>query len=508
MRPSNALVWLLMVACGAQDPVPETQPPAVPDPVVEQVKPPPPPPPPTIDAPWFPGLAKEEQLQRVDFAPVERPAYLLLIVDTLRADALGVYGQTEPTSPFLDQLARNGVVFVNHTSNSTWTRSSVASLLTGMYPNQHGVLELNRPLSKKRVTIAERFKEAGFSTATVLANPIVGKRYGLTQGYDFVAEPSTHFGGKHPSAKQVFGVAKKWLEKHKDESFFLSTLVFDPHHPYTPGKARKEAFCPECDPSPIVHPQREYRGALPTEKQVEDMKALYHAEVRETDQAIARFFGWLESSGLADRLTTIVVADHGEAFGEHKVFEHAFHMWDEVVRTPLILSGAAIRSRGFVDAPTQHVDVVPTLGRLAGWPEIPESAGLPLVQHSTESGLLHDRPTVSEVEMYGIHRLSVRHGSLKLVRHEPLNETRFLKYYDRLDVYPSVARKTGRWELYDLKKDPLETTNLAGDDIETHPLAAALKQYRENTFPDQLGLPDDGPSDQLVEDLKALGYLE
>ena len=197
-------------------------------------------------------------------------------------------------------------------------------------------------------------------------NPIVGGRYGLTQGYDFVAEPKTHFDNAHPNATQVLSTAKSWLKKNADGPFFLSLLLFDPHHPYTPSASQTARFCPDCDADPIVHPQREYRGTQPTVKQVADMKGLYHAEVRETDAAIARFFGWLDASGLSDRVTTVLVADHGEAFGEHDVFEHAFHPWDEGGADTDGVGGAGISSRGFVDAPTHHVDVMPTVMRLAG----------------------------------------------------------------------------------------------------------------------------------------------
>lgn len=459
-----------------------------------------------VTAPWFQGLHQNEALERVEGTSVEKPGIILLMVDTLRADALGVYGQPAPTSPFLDQMARNGVVFTDHVSNSTWTRTSVASLLTGQYPNQHGVLELHLGLKRKHTTLAERLSAEGFATATVLANPIVGGRYGLTQGYDFVAEPKTHFDNAHPNARQVFSTAKTWLKKHGEEPFFLSLLLFDPHHPYTPGETYKTRFCSDCDGDAIVHPQREYRGTQPTVKQVADMKGLYHAEVRETDAAIARFFGWLDASGLSERVTTVLVADHGEAFGEHDVFEHAFHPWDEVARTPMVLSGAGVTSRGFVDAPTHHVDVLPTVLRMAGVEVPKEAVGTSLIQAPAESNIDRNRVRISEVEMYGIHRYTVRHQGLKLVRHEPLNEETFLKYYDTLDVYPSVARGNGRWELFDTRSDPGEHNNLADPSIAQHPLTEALNQYKAQQAPRTLQHGD--PDAALLEDLKAIGYIE
>ena len=458
-----------------------------------------------IAAPWFQGLNQHAALDRVDGNVVDKPGIILLMVDTLRADALGVYGQQAPTSQFLDQLSRIGVVFTDHVSNSTWTRTSVASLLTGQYPNQHGVLELHLGLKRSHTTLAERLGQEGFATATVLANPIVGGRYGLTQGYDFVAEPKTHFDNAHPNATQVLSTAKSWLKKNADGPFFLSLLLFDPHHPYTPSASQTARFCPDCDADPIVHPQREYRGTQPTVKQVADMKGLYHAEVRETDAAIG-FFGWLDASGLSDRVTTVLVADHGEAFGEHDVFEHAFHPWDEVARTPMVLSGAGISSRGFVDAPTHHVDVMPTVMRLAGVDVPKDAVGTSLVQSPMESGLDRNRVRVSEVEMYGIHRYTVRHQGMKLVRHEPLNEETFLKYYDRLDVYPSVARGQGRWELFDTRTDPGEHNNLADPSLSQHPLTDALNQYKAQQAPKAIQGSD--PDAALLEDLKAIGYIE
>jgi len=350
------------------------------------------------------------------------------------------------------------------------------------------------------------FKTAGFRTGTVLANPIVGSRYGLTRDYDFVAGEA-YFGAPSPPATRVLKTAREWLDKDRTSPFFLSVLLFDPHHPYTPSEVLKREFCPDCDRRPIVHPRREYRGKLPTDKQVADMKNLYSGEVRGTDTAIRDFYGWLESSGLAERTTTVLVADHGEAFGEHQVFEHAFHIWDEVVRTPLVLSGAGVASRGFVDAPTQHVDVLPTLARLGGLPMPQMTDGVPLVHRGGEE-LATNRISVSEVSMYGIHRLSVRDRDLKVTYHNPLNEPLYRKYHDDLNRYPSVVRGREKWEFYNLRTDPMEKNDLSATiNLATHPLAQAVRAYQAEGNPGALEEPVELDA-QLIEDLKVLGYLE
>lgn len=447
-------------------------------------------------------------LDGVRYQPVEKPGIILIVTDTLRPDHLGAYGYPSDTSPFFDSLAQAGVAFFNHFSNSSWTKTSMASLLTGLFPGRHGVLEVNSRLAPSYVTLAEAFKAAGFKTGAVIANQIVGTRYGLAQGFDFLAEPRTHFDNEAPHAGRALASAARWLQEVKDEPFFLMVLLFDAHDPYYPPAPLREKYCANCGNDLITTPEREYRSHAPTAKQVADMKALYDGEIRSISNHLTGFYDVTRKLGILDRTTWAVVSDHGEAFGEHGVFEHAFHMWDEVVRTPFILQGAGVRSTGVVHTPTSHVDVFPTLLRVAGL--IPPSGlqGQSLVRREGEPGLDPDRILVTEVEMYGIHRLTMRDRSRKLVYHAPLKTETFSRFYRNPDVYPSVAKGTSRWEFFDLEQDPFEMSNLHPDPErapEADYLMRAMEVYRrtggiEFEVPPEL-------SEEVLDDLRSLGYV-
>lgn len=438
----------------------------------------------------------------------ENQGILLIVLDTLRPDFLGAYGSERPTSPFIDSLAADGVLFANHFSNSTWTKPSVASILTGLYPQRHGVLPVTAKLAWNIPTVAEVFKQAGFRTGAVVGNKFAGRRYRLHKGFDRYIDPSTHFKGPFPTAEELLRIARRWIELDKDRPFFYVIMLVDPHDPYDPNPYYREKFCSTCQAPEVSAPQREYHGRGPTRKQIEDMKSLYAGEIRYVDDQLSVFFDALDRMGLGERLTTVLMGDHGEAFGEHGVFEHAYHCWDEVTRTPLIIHSPRVTERGIYTGMTQHVDVFPTLLKLAGIEPIEGLQGRSLVQGPDDAPLPRDRLVVTEVEMYGIHRTILRDSRFKLIQHDPLDETEFLQYYHDVRIYPSVSLGTGRKELYDVIADPYERENIYDPDTD---LVVAFERTLARYF--RTGDIEDEslsgtPSDEVIEDLRSLGYLQ
>lgn len=461
-----------------------------------------------LATPYFPNL-KGEVVRDVKMGPqVEKHSVLLILVDTIRPDHLSAYGYGKPTSPFMEALAKEGILFANHFSNSSWTKPSVASLFTGLYPRRHTVLPITSRLPGSIKTMAQAFSEAGYKTGAILGNNFGGRRYGLDRGFDRFADPASHFGGKPPTAAQLLSLTKRWLDEDKDSPFFYTLFLFDPHDPYTPPPSYHKTFCPDCTKPEIHSPLREYKGHGPSPRQIADMKGSYDGEIRYMDDQLKEFYQHLKDLGLMDRLTTAVVGDHGEAFGEHKVFEHAFHLWDEVVRTPLIVHSPRIKKYGIYNGLTSHVDVAPTLLKLAGI-KIPSGIqGHSLVQDTGEVPPPPTRMVISEVQMYGIHRVSLRNYERKLVHHSPLDESEFYNYYSDVRVYPSLTLGTEKRELYDLVKDPYEHKDIyATDKTSAVPLERALERYLITGGLDE-DLPPPKPSDEVLRDLKALGYIQ
>ena len=459
--------------------------------------------------PYFTNLDGELVDDLVLEPQVDKPGILLVILDTLRPDFLGAYGHDQPTSPFIDSLAEGGVLFANHFSNSTWTKPSVASILTGRLPRRHHVLAVTAKLPWDIQTVAEMFKAAGFRTGAVVGNKFAGRRYRLHKGFDRYIDPSTHFKGPFPTAEELLRIAQRWIALDKDHPFFYVVMLVDAHDPYEPDPYYKRKFCPSCLEPVVSAPRREYHGRGPSPKQVADMKALYSGEIRYMDDQLKVFFDALSRMGLDDRLTTVLMGDHGEAFGEHGVFEHAYHCWDEVTRTPLIINSPRIPARGIYRGMTQHVDIAPTLLKLAGIEPREGFQGVSLVHEPGEPPLPSDRLVLSEVQMYGIHRTILRNARYKLIRHDPLDESEFFQYYKDVRIYPSVVLGQVRIELYDIANDPFEQEDIYDPDTEIvvdferrleHYFATGeLEPYQSPVSP--------APSDEVIEDLRSLGYL-
>ncbi len=322
--------------------------------------------------------------------PAARPNILLICIDALRADHLGVYGAAAGRSPSLDSLAAEGVVFEQATSVASWTKPSVVSLLTGLYPTQHGVMRASRKkvdvLGAAAETVAETLQASGYSTVAFVQNDHLQKRSsGLDQGFDLYVDDA----GVAPVLTHRF---LSWLEASTSQPFFAYLHYLDPHWPYvsdvvpaalalTPAEAMRAAGWGLREEHWWLLRERVNAGKLKLDDAgLRILEKLYAAEVFSIDAVLGRMFRLLRAAGVLEHTLLIVTADHGEGFLEHASLDHGYGLYDELLRLPLLARFPAGEYGGRrVAAQVQSVDIVPTLIDVAGLPPRPELPGQSLI---------------------------------------------------------------------------------------------------------------------------------
>ncbi len=299
-----------------------------------------------------------------------RPNAILVVVDTLRADRLSVYGNPRPTSPELDALARRGAIFEAAFSSASWTWPSTASVLTSLTPPEHGVLDQAACyLSESLVTVAEVFQGAGFTTTAFSSNPLVSADKNFDKGFESFHE--YHW----DVAADVIADAETWVREKGGHRFFMYLHLVDPHGPYEPdpdlalefGRPAPPDFSEE-DHSRLVGRLRRSEAVDMRELERNNayLSSLYDGEVATVDRALGGFLDALDRMGLLDRTVVAVTSDHGEEFLEHGMMGHGRQIYAESVHVPLILAGPGVPRGVRIDTPVENRFLAPTLLELCG----------------------------------------------------------------------------------------------------------------------------------------------
>ena len=418
-------------------------------------------------------------------APKPPPNILIYVVDTLRSDAVSLENEATSHTPHWASLSQNGVTFENAYANASWTRASIASLMTGLLPWHHSTESRLDRLPETARTLAELFAEHGYSTAIVSANPNISPVFGFEQAVDqfsaLYARSRPGVVGGHelvtPSTV-VNAEAMLWLEDVQ-KPFFLLALAIDPHAPYAPP--------PEFDPG-------QYRkadavaDAARTPSNIDRVRERYLGEVAFNDASFGQLVDFLKQRNLWENTVVILTSDHGEAFWEYGQAGHGKSLHEEVLRVPLILHGADDRLTPGrqVERPVSLVDLAPTVLDLAQ---------LPIPNGLDGQSLLAPEPKPSPI-LAGLdldqHRLqSALDPPYKLVRN--LNTGTQSLY--RLDESTAEAVPV------DPTRDPLARKAQAR-------LEAALDESRnpsDRTLPKTRARRIPG---KVEESLRALGYIE
>lgn len=441
---------------------------------------------------------------------------LFIVVDALRPDHMGRYGYNkarEPTTPFLDEWSKDGLVFLHHQVNAPWTRPSTASMLTGLFPSGHKTQNDQSRLPAGIKTLPMDLKRLGYQTAAVCANGNGSSIAGLDRGFDYYLDTTVASWKRLPSAGQVVDDALTWADtkRKKDKPWFLFLFVVDPHDPYKAPPEYEERFLPKgFKGEPRRRAHWEYKNNYPKSER-DSMLAVYDASIRYTDDQLRRLFGELEKRGMLEDTTVVLTADHGDGFGEHGYYLHAHHHYDEIVRVPLLVKTPAYEGSGFVFHTTQAVDLAPTLVSLAGGKPRKELPGKPLfdlVQEPVDK----DRLVLSEYNAFGIRRSMLLSQRYRVILQLPADEEEFSKHIPRKELLPSVSFDKEVLHVYDRQKDPRDTKNIA-DGKTPLPKEAAdmVEQLRAWMTKAPAANTDVDPKKMhpsALRDLRDLGYVQ
>ncbi len=314
-------------------------------------------------------------------APPINANLLLISVDTTRADHLGCYGATHGASPTIDNLAAESQLFENAYTVMPTTLPSHSAMFTSLYPAQLGVIHNHDLLPDAALTLAERLRGAGFSTAAFVSALPLRADSGVNQGFDTYETPD----GPEAPGELAVSRAERWLAARDGERFFAFVHLFDPHTWYAAPEADRALFDVRSESLP---PEREWvknRGWF-TPDRIDETRRAYQAEIHYADALVARLLAALRSSGAADTTIVVLLSDHGEtldeALGEYDyAFDHGEFLYRRELRIPLIvrLPQAFALPPGRHAEPVSTLDLMPTLLELLGLPARPPLNGQSLL---------------------------------------------------------------------------------------------------------------------------------
>lgn len=443
----------------------------------------------------------------------KRPNILLIGIDTLRADHVGCLGYERDTMPTLNRLAREGVLCTRTMSTSGWTLPSVMSVMTSLYPNVHQTYTYKNRLPGEVATLAEVLRANGYSTVGFVSNPILDGRYGFLDGFDLYDDFTVSLDAgldifaKHNeilndqqlvcTGELVTRMAVQWLQRNRGEPFFMFVFYIDPHYDYIPPAPFDTMF----DPSYEGHIDsrginREPRHSQrPSDRDLQHLLALYDGEIRYTDGCVAELLRFFARSGALKNTVVVLFGDHGDEFYEHGKTAHDRTLYDEIIHVPLVFWGPGRFPPGKrINAVTSQIDIMPTILDYLGVPyEGPmQGASLrPLIEGKAE----RLRDTVWAELNTWIHVQAVVSNHYKLIR--------------------NVSKDT--WELYYLRRDPDEQTNLYAQPSTTGVQLTLMTEW-ERWIRDNSTLAGDLThggqiekvqlNEQQLQKLRALGYAQ
>ncbi len=426
---------------------------------------------------WFfarPEKTLTEQIKKLwSEHGVENPNVILFTLDTLRADHLACYGYPDVRTPYLDSMARRGVLFEQASTNSPLTLPAHCSILTGMYPTFHGVrINGNTALNDKQTTLAEVFSSQGYQCGAFIAAFVLDGRWGLKQGFqhyddqfDLKKYKHLDLGAIQRPGNEVMDAALSWLDEQKSAPFFAWIHLYDPHTPYEPP----EPYLSEYGP----------RG----------LAGLYDGEIAFMDEQIGRCIKWLENNGLDKKTILVFVGDHGEGLGSHGEGTHGYYIYDYAVHVPLIMVTPFKDLRGIrVSSQVRVIDIFPTLletAEIISPVKTPGRSLLPMMfrPNQEEDGYAYMESMSPNLQFGWSPIHSLRNTQYKFI-------------------------DTPKMELYDLVQDPNEENNL----IQKHPsIAREMKNNLDRLMEEtSLGAPEPQEADldkETLEKLSALGYI-
>ncbi len=428
---------------------------------------------------------------------------VLLLIDTMRADKFKVVNpQSRVKTPTIDTIAQNGVTFLNAQSPENWTKPSVASVLTSLWPMTHRAKTDAAKLADQATMISEVYKQAGLTTGSFIANGYVSDKFGFNQGWDHYINYIRD--AKSTKAQDVFKDAATWMETNKDKRMFVYIQTIDPHVPYDPpdtflkmydNNAYEGIVQPRITAQQLEQAKKNPPMITFTPRDRNRLEALYDGEVSYHDDEFGKFLARLKSAGLYDDTLFVVTADHGEEFYDHQSFGHGHSTYQELLHVPMFYSYAKALPKGLSEERTvSTVDIAPTMLDISGVKAPAAFEGKSLLPIMLGKDV--PAPMVAFSDFLDDRRV-IRAGRYKLVL------------------------RGAKPELFDLKNDPGETKvlnaanspvafsycrGLLGQFLGTGDRAHWLEQAKgkQSALPEQNIQIDDKTRDQL----RAIGYMQ
>ena len=467
---------------------------------------------------------------------------ILIVADTLRSDHLNPWGYERETAPTLSALAGRGALFLDNIAQATWTKVSVPTILTSLYPSSHRVKDMADRLPAPAVTLAEVFRDAGYATVSYSSVPFSGKLTSLHQGFEELHErgsvPESDYGSK--SARPYVDRLSAWLGAHRDEPFFAFLHVFDPHSPFEPRRPYHATWS-----DPALREQHDKNveqvkkfidgpgrnRVMPKLKEVvasgvdrEQLmgyfKGWYDGSILGMDAEIARLMERLRAMGLDDKTLLVFTSDHGEGFHDHGLMWHGQTVYGELTNVPLMFHGPSFLPEGLVIRETvQNIDIMPTVLELSGL-AAPEN-----IQGQSLTGLMAAARDLGGEAESGLAEAAANYGwqprgafiEKNLTEQtggpRPLNTESFAVIHgDWKLIHNTVRIEEGpEYELFNHTEDPLDQDNLAEQQPEIlEKLKARLEERLALARASPLPEADstEGMSDEELQRLRSLGYIQ
>ena len=439
--------------------------------------------------------------------PVRRPKRLpdvyVYSVDALRPDHLGCYGYGRGTSPAMDAFAQEATLFERGYTPTPWTRPSVATMVSGLYPSVHGAMHWSEGLAEWPVLLPEVLQKEGYFTAGFVTSPCQATPFGLGQGYD------RYIYCLAPTSWVTKMVRETLAEQPRDKPVFMFLHTLEPHDPYLPRpenlKRFDRGFKGRYDGTPA--PMDKLRVPYPdmTRDDIEHLIDRYDAEIWEADEGFAGFIAALKHAGRFDNSVIILTSDHGEAFMEHKTFSHAFDLSCESTHVVLIARFPGGRFKGErVKERASLVDLMPTiLAQTGSRPDLPyELPGEDLERLASRPQSEPKRRIYGEISRWDgneIDLLSV------------IDEDGYKRVID-VSVLPGGTATKESLGLWDTRADPKEEHDLSGKlpvraAYDEQLIAQWLLEQRQWRTKCGGRPPKVEFEDALRKQLKALGYM-
>jgi len=449
-----------------------------------------------IGTKWFGLSQKKRDLENRKFN------LILITIDTLRVDYLGVYGYPDVISPTIDRLAQSAILFEKAYATAPFTGPSHASLLTSQHPSTHGIIfngqAVPGKIAENSVTLSEHLIRKNFSTAAIVSAGPLSKKYGFNRGFEYFRriKPDRRHGQKdkggngnkvtRTAGKWIKKVAQKWHASKGAQRFFLWVHYFDPHLPYV------------CDEK--IYQKLKISTLSPiTKKNIRKIEKnhiyqSYRAEVFETDQQIGILLKFLKDSGVAFNTIVAVVADHGEYLGEKGLFDHLL-LFEQVLHVPMFIHipglGSCHRKKNVVST----IDLVPILLDLLSLPQIPTGQGKNRLEEDVS-----DTAVFAEWRHYDLLKDKKKPNANQFLISVQMGDTKLI----RSIINPKKNL------LFNLTADPNEENDLTFKNRKLYKrLNDILNLHIEKDLPNGvLGSSDIKIDDESTKMLKSLGYIK